>query len=408
LALTTAAPTLKAMRLRALSFVQITAAALRRTLHRATTALAVCALTAGTIPAPLWAALPEPAAATAATPATRAAAPAGGEVWRVGVRATPPFCIQDAGGRWGGLAIELWETVAQAEGIAFSYEPAPIRDLLAGLQDGRFDITIGSLSMTAERERVVDFLHPFLTTGLAIAARADTTSPWLVALGRLVSWEFAALAGALLLLLSAIGAAVWWCERRANAEQFGGTPLEGIGSGLWFSAVTMTTVGYGDKAPRTFGGRAVSFVWMFAALILVSSFTGALASLFTVSTLTSEVRGLDDLSRVPVAVVAGSTAEQFLREREVGTFGMDSPEAAMAALRRGEVKAVVHDAPILRHLAARERTARIKVLPELFEPQFYAFAVAEADPRREKLNRRLLEILAEPDWVETRRRWLDE
>lgn len=347
-----------------------------------------------------------PAAFAAQPPVAEASAAT--TTWRVGVRAAPPFCVEDANGRWTGLAIELWETLAQAEGLDFTYERAPLVEIFSGLETGRFDIAVGALSMTAERERIVDFLHPYLTTGLGIATRADARAPWLLALRRLVSWEFALLAVGLLGLLAAIGTAVWWFERRHNAEQFGGSPLEGIGSGLWFSAVTMTTVGYGDKAPRTFGGRAVSFAWMFAALILVSSFTGALASLFTVSTLTSAVQGLKDLPRVRVAAVGGSTAETFLRERDIQPIRVESAEAGMLALRRGEVQAVVHDAPILRFLASRERTARLHVLPELFEPQFYAFAVAEADPRREKLNRQLLEILAEPSWLETRRRWLDD
>ena len=43
-------------------------------------------------------------------------------------------------------------------------------------------------------------------------------------------------------------------------DQFSGTAAEDIGSGLWWSAVTVTTVGCGDKSPRTVGGGAVAMV----------------------------------------------------------------------------------------------------------------------------------------------------
>ena len=44
-----------------------------------------------------------------------------------------------------------------------------------------------------------------------------------------------------------VGSLIWLAERRRNAEQFA-EPLAGIGSGMWFALVTLTTVGYGDKA----------------------------------------------------------------------------------------------------------------------------------------------------------------
>lgn len=76
----------------------------------------------------------------------------------------------------------------------------------------------------------------------------------LALIGRLISPRFLAVIAALLALLIGVGVLIWLAERRVNA-QFQRDPLSGIGSGLWWSAVTMTTVGYGDQAPTTLLGR---------------------------------------------------------------------------------------------------------------------------------------------------------
>jgi hypothetical protein len=109
-------------------------------------------------------------------------------------------------------------------------------------------------------------------------------------------------------LLLALGTLMWWFERKRNQEQFGGGTEAGIGSSFWWSAVTMTTVGYGDKAPITFGGRVVAFLWMLIAIIIVSVFTATITSTLTVAHLDVPVKGPQDLPkgsslRKPINVV---------------------------------------------------------------------------------------------------------
>ena len=48
--------------------------------------------------------------------------------------------------------------------------------------------------------------------------------------------------------------------------------------GLWFSAVTVTTVGYGDKAPITGFGRLIDSFWMIFGLISFGIFGGSATS----------------------------------------------------------------------------------------------------------------------------------
>ena len=77
----------------------------------------------------------------------------------------------------------------------------------------------------------------------------------------------------------------------------------------------MTTVGYGDKSPKTLGGRIVATVWMFMAVIVISGFTAAITSSLTISNMQSLVAGPEDLPRVKVGTISSSTSSRYLDDR---------------------------------------------------------------------------------------------
>jgi polar amino acid transport system substrate-binding protein len=92
-----------------------------------------------------------------------------------------------------------------------------------------------------------------------------------------VSFPLLKVVTALGLVLLVVGALIWACERRQNPQHFGGN-AKGVLSGFWWAAVTMTTVGYGDKVPVTIGGRIIGLLWMFTAIILISGFTASITT----------------------------------------------------------------------------------------------------------------------------------
>ncbi len=53
-----------------------------------------------------------------------------------------------------------------------------------------------------------------------------------------------------------------------------------FGSGIWWSIVTLTTVGYGDISPSTDGGRFLAIVIMFFGIGLLGILSASLASMF--------------------------------------------------------------------------------------------------------------------------------
>ena len=56
-----------------------------------------------------------------------------------------------------------------------------------------------------------------------------------------------------------------------------------IGSGMWFSAQTITTVGYGDRVPTSTEGRAIATIVMVTGIGVMSVVTATITAIFVES-----------------------------------------------------------------------------------------------------------------------------
>lgn len=324
----------------------------------------------------------------------------------VGTKPAEPFVIKGEDGTFSGISIELWQRIAEEMDLQYEFRETDLSGLINGLQDGTIDVSVAALTVTPEREQQIDFTHPFHTTGLAIAVSREGGVTHF--LQRFFSWNFLFVIVALCGLLLIAGIFLWLAERRRNQSMFGGTPAQGIGSSFWWAAVTMTTVGYGDKAPVTLAGRIIGVIWMFAGLIIVSSFTAAITTALTVSQLDSGVSGFDDLPNAHVATADNSASGEFLRSRGIGFSPTTNLQRAIEGLAKREYEAVVYDRPILLYLSHQEYPKRTEVLPDTFERQDYAIAVAEKSPLRGPLNLALLRVISADDWQSVLRRYLGD
>ena len=182
---------------------------------------------------------------------------------------------------------------------------------------------------------MIEFSHPYFSSGLRHRSARRPGRPAATgsktARRRCFRWHRQDYERPLGLLLVA-AVLVWLSERRANPNHFSPQPLRGIADGLWWAAVTLTTVGYGDKAPRTRAGRSVGMIWMFAAVILIALFTAQVTSSLTVTRLTGRVRGPADLVHVKVGAIRNSPARAILRTK-FGVSAQGCPELARVSRR---------------------------------------------------------------------------
>jgi polar amino acid transport system substrate-binding protein len=87
----------------------------------------------------------------------------------------PPFSMV-ANGKLTGFDIELGQLLAQKMGMTAKAVTNPFETIIEGMNANKYDAVIGSLAITPERQKVVDFTMPYYTSGAQIYVRNDNTT----------------------------------------------------------------------------------------------------------------------------------------------------------------------------------------------------------------------------------------
>jgi ABC-type amino acid transport substrate-binding protein len=211
--------------------------------------------------------------------------------------------------------------------------------------------------------------------------------------------------GILILAPLVFGHVLWFVERRKNPDCFPASYPAGVIEATWWSISTLITSGCENISPASILGRLFAIAWMLTSLALVSLVTATLAAKLTVDKLSAEVKGLGDLQGSITGTVTGSTAAAFLQSRNLEFKGYDSIEAACAGLLKGETKAVLYDAPILRYYLSTNPGGQLKLVGDRFDRHNYAFGLQAASPLRKQINQALLELREKGFFDELQRKW---
>ncbi|XP_008183092.2 ionotropic receptor 25a [Acyrthosiphon pisum] len=260
-------------------------------------------------------------------------------VYRVVTVLQNPFMIQiddedGKGVKFKGYCIDLIEEIRKLIGFEYEIYIAPDNNfgnmdengqwngMVKELVEKRADIALGSLSVMAERENVVDFTVPYYDlVGITILMKKPQTPTslfkfltvlendvWMCILGAYFFTSF-----------------LMWVFDRWSPYSYQNNRIKykddeekrefNLKECLWFCMTSLTPQG-GGEAPKNLSGRLVAATWWLFGFIIIASYTANLAAFLTVSRLDTPVESLDDLSKqykIQYAPLNGSSAMTYFQ-----------------------------------------------------------------------------------------------
>ena len=331
-----------------------------------------------------------------------------GDTLTIGIYQNPPFVIKTDANSYEGLSIELWEQIAASTNLNYRYEEySDFIGILKRLEYREIDLTINPMDVNDMRVKKFDMTQPFFISSIGAAIPFLNRSTLSLFISNVFSKAFLKIILLLLLVIFVFGFLLWLVERKYNRFQFR-PGLLGLFDGLWWSAVTMTTVGYGDKAPKSNLGKTIGIIWMFTAVIIISSFTAGIASTLTISGLQTDIQSAEDIRLVEnVSAVGASSSETYLLQENIPinqTYA--SPIPALRALAKKENDILLYDHTILQYYINRlALDEKVRLLPFTLKESYQSFMLPKDHPAFDQINIGLIREIQQESWSELQRKY---
>ncbi|XP_026318745.1 glutamate receptor ionotropic, kainate 2 isoform X2 [Hyposmocoma kahamanoa] len=259
-----------------------------------------------------------------------------------------PYCMRKeasekltGNAQFEGYAIDLIHEISKILGFNYTFKLAPdgrygsfhretkewdgmIRELL----EQRADLAIADLTITYDREQVVDFTMPFMNLGISVLYRKPIKQPpnlfsFLSPLS-LDVWIYMATAylgvSVLLFILARFTPYEWHQTHTPDGEKM--ENIFSLANCLWFAIGSLMQQSC-DFLPKAVSTRMVAGMWWFFTLIMISSYTANLAAFLTVERMDSPIESAEDLAKqtkIKYGALKGGSTAAFFRDSNFSTY----------------------------------------------------------------------------------------
>ncbi|EAZ89228.1 transporter substrate-binding domain-containing protein [Crocosphaera chwakensis] len=313
---------------------------------------------------------------------------------KVGVAGSPPFAKYNEQ-TFQGISVELWQEIAEINNLQYQLIAQP--GVKAGIDQviaGELDILIGPVSITAERFQKVAFTQPYFNAKIGLLISREKTSVW-SRIRPIFRVAVISSVGGLFFILFIVGNLIWLAESRRNSEQFPRHYVKGVGNGMWFALVTLTTVGYGDKSPVTKIGKAITSAWMLITMVAASSLTAGIATVMTLllsAETTEQFKQPEDIRGKQIAVISGTTGEKWAQTYEARLLPSPNLDQALERLKSGQAQGVMFDVPALKYYLYQHPEAPFQIADLSIALEDYGFVLPLDNDLIRELNIAIVEL----------------
>lgn len=326
----------------------------------------------------------------------------------VGYVGSAPFVISPTNGAQPkGIVFDVWEEIAFSIGKHYRLEAVPSIDQgISALQQEQLDLLIGPITINSSRAAKVAFSQPFFDTELALLAPKLEATFW-DHLQPFFSPTFLLAILGLLLTLGFVGFLFWLVEGRHFPEDYPKNPIKCIGIGMWLAVVTMTTVGYGDYAPKTPKGRVVMGSWMVISLILATTFVAGIATSFSkVGQANQTITSLNQLNGKEVAIPSNQKVVELIRTVEGNPVRVDDVSEGYSLLLEGKVDAVLYDEVPLEYIFEAGKKEEYQLTKKNIDPQHYGFVFLKESNLKRSVDQQIIQMRESKEIQKIVSRWV--
>ncbi|XP_017861458.1 PREDICTED: glutamate receptor 1 [Drosophila arizonae] len=369
--------------------------------------------------------------------------------------------------RFEGYCKDMAELIANRLGIKFElrlvqdgnygsenqFAPGGWDGMVGELVRKEADMAIAAMTITAERERVIDFTKPFMSLGISIMIKKPVKqTPGVFSFLNPLSQEIW-----ISVILSYVGVSLvlyfvtrlppheWRIVRRSTSETNSQQQPPGIIGGVhlseppephqpaaaplnefsllnsfWYSLAAFMQQGC-DLTPPSIAGRIAAAVWWFFTIILISSYTANLAAFLTVERMVAPIKSPEDLAMqtdVQYGTLLHGSTWDFFHRSKIGLhtkmweymnanphLSVRTYDEGIRRVRTSKGKyALLVESPKNEYVNARAPCDTMKVGRNI-DTKGFGIATPIGSPLRNRLNLAVLSLKENGELLKLRNKW---